>query len=160
MKRIFLTLTFVGIALLAACASGTEKSADTGGDAKQPTEQAPPQETPVSELKINDLMTGQGDAAQPGDTVLVNYTGWLYENGKKTTQFDSSIGREPFEVTIGMTQVIKGWTQGLVGMKVGGKRELIIPPDLGYGARGAGGVIPPNATLHFEIDLLKLAKKK
>ena len=114
----------------------------------------------MSELKINDLTTGQGDAAQPGDTVLVNYTGWLYENGKKTTQFDSSIGREPFEVTIGMTQVIKGWTQGLVGMKVGGKRELIIPPDLGYGARGAGGVIPPNATLHFEIDLLKLAKKK
>ena len=114
----------------------------------------------MSELKINDLTTGQGDAAQEGDTVLVNYTGWLYENGKKTTQFDSSIGREPFEVTIGLTQVIKGWTQGLVGMKVGGKRELIIPPDLGYGARGAGGVIPPNATLHFEIDLLKLAKKK
>jgi len=110
----------------------------------------------VSELKINDVTTGQGEAAQPGDTVSVNYTGWLYENGKKTTQFDSG----PIEVTIGVTQVIQGWTQGLVGMKVGGKRELIIPPSLGYGARGAGGVIPPNATLNFEIDLLKLAKKK
>ena len=120
----------------------------------------PQEDATVGELKINDLTTGEGDAAQPGDTVLVNYTGWLYESDKKTKQFDSSIGRAPFQVTIGVTQVIQGWTQGLVGMKVGGKRELIIPPDLGYGARGAGGVIPPNATLNFEIDLLKLAKKK
>jgi FKBP-type peptidyl-prolyl cis-trans isomerase len=113
----------------------------------------------VAELKVTDLTTGQGDAAQPGDTVLVNYTGWLYENGKRTTKFDSSIGREPFRVTIGVTGVIRGWTEGLVGMKQGGKRQFIIPPDMGYGARGAGGVIPPNATLEFEIDLLTLTKK-
>jgi peptidylprolyl isomerase len=113
----------------------------------------------VAELKMTDLTDGQGDAAQPGDTVLVNYTGWLYENGKRTTKFDSSIGREPFRVTIGVTGVIRGWTEGLVGMKQGGKRQLIIPPDMGYGARGAGGVIPPNATLEFEIDLLTLMKK-
>ena len=114
----------------------------------------------MGELKIVDITPGQGDAAKPGDTVLVNYTGWLFENGKRTKQFDSSIGREPFQVTIGVTGVITGWTKGLEGMKVGGKRELIIPPDMGYGARGAGGVIPPNATLDFEIEMLKLAKGK
>jgi FKBP-type peptidyl-prolyl cis-trans isomerase len=114
----------------------------------------------VGDLKIVDLTTGQGDAAQPGDSVLVDYTGWLYENGKRTTKFDSSIGKEPYPVTIGVTRVIPGWTQGLVGMKVGGKRQLIIPPDLGYGARGAGGDIPPNATLEFEIEMHKLVKKK
>lgn len=141
MKRIFVLLfAFAALALFNACGSGTD-------------------EAPVSELKIVDLTPGEGDAAQSGDTVLVNYTGWLYENGKRTTQFDTSIGKEPLGVTIGDTPVIKGWTQGLVGMKVGGKRELIIPPALGYGDRGYGGVIPPNATLNFEIELLKLAKK-
>jgi FKBP-type peptidyl-prolyl cis-trans isomerase len=109
------------------------------------------------DLKIVDLTIGKGSDAKNGDTVSVNYTGWLFENGKRTTQFDSSIGQEPLEMTIGQTPVIPGWTRGVVGMKVGGKRELIIPPDLGYGARGAGGVIPPNATLDFEIELLKLS---
>lgn len=113
-----------------------------------------------SSLKVVDLAPGAGDAAQSGDTVSVNYTGWLYENGKRTTQFDSSVGRAPFEMTIGVTGVIKGWTEGLVGMKVGGKRELIIPADLGYGMRGAPPVIPPGATLDFEIELLKLTKRK
>ena len=111
-----------------------------------------------SSLKVVDLAPGAGDAAQAGDTVSVNYTGWLYENGKRTTQFDSSIGRAPFEMTIGVTGVIKGWTEGLVGMKVGGKRELIIPADLGYGMRGAPPVIPPGATLDFEIELLRAVK--
>ena len=110
-------------------------------------------------LQITDTRTGEGDAAQTGDTVDVHYTGWLYENGKRTTQFDSSVGQMPLQFTIGQG-VIDGWSQGLVGMKVGGKRELIIPPELGYGEKGAGGVIPPNATLDFEIELLKLTKGK
>ena len=132
------------MAIFNACAADTDKK----------------EETLSSGLRVTDLTPGQGDAAQPGDTVQVNYTGWLYEDGKRTTQFDTSIGRAPFDVTIGVTSVIKGWTEGLVGMKVGGKRKLIIPPDLGYGARGAGGVIPPGATLEFEIDLLQLMKAK
>jgi FKBP-type peptidyl-prolyl cis-trans isomerase len=111
-----------------------------------------------SGLQVIDLTTGRGDEAQRGDTVQVNYTGWLYEEGKRTTQFDSSVGRAPFQMTIGVSGVIRGWTEGLVGMKVGGKRELIIPPDLGYGARGAPPVIPPGSTLDFEIELLKLTK--
>ena len=111
-----------------------------------------------SALKVVDLTPGSGDSAQTGDTVLVNYTGWLFEGGKRGKQFDSSLnpGREPFEMTIGKTSVIRGWTQGLVGMKVGGKRQLIIPPDLAYGPGGRPPVIPPNATLEFEIELLKI----
>ena len=111
-------------------------------------------------MQIIDLTTGQGDEAATGDAVQVNYTGWLYENGVRTTQFDSSIGRRPFEMTIGVTGVIRGWTEGLVGMKTGGKRKLIIPPEMGYGTRGAPPVIPPGATLDFEIELLKLTKRK
>jgi FKBP-type peptidyl-prolyl cis-trans isomerase len=90
----------------------------------------------------------------------VTYTGWLYENGNRTSQFDSSTGRPPFQMTIGLSRVIRGWTEGLVGMRVGGKRELIIPPDLGYGERGVPPVIPPGATLSFEIEMLNLTKGK
>ncbi len=106
---------------------------------------------PVSQLQIEDLQVGQGPEAKAGQLVTVHYTGWL-TNGAK---FDSSVDRnEPFVFPLGAGQVIRGWDQGVAGMKVGGKRKLTIPPQLGYGERGAGGVIPPNATLVFEVELL------
>ena len=110
-----------------------------------------------NELKVIDITTGQGEAAKSGDKVRVHYSGWLYMDGKRGAQFDSSIARGPFDFRIGQG-VIEGWSQGVAGMKVGGKRQLIIPPHLGYGARGAGGVIPPNATLDFEVELLQILK--
>ena len=104
-----------------------------------------------SELQITDIEVGNGAEATSGNKVQVHYTGWL-TNGDK---FDSSLDRgTPFEFTLGRGMVIKGWDQGVQGMKVGGKRKLEIPPELGYGARGAGGLIPPNATLVFEVELL------
>ena len=106
-------------------------------------------------LKYTDTKTGDGATATPGNKVSVHYTGWLYNNGAKGTKFDSSVDRgQPFQFTLGAHQVIAGWDEGVAGMKVGGKRTLIIPPELGYGARGAGGVIPPNATLMFDVELL------
>ena len=109
--------------------------------------------TTESGLKYKDVAVGNGREAALGDTATVHYTGWLLD-GKK---FDSSVDRkEPFSFRVGAGQVIKGWDEGVAGMKVGGKRKLTIPPQLGYGARGAGGVIPPNATLIFDVELLGL----
>jgi peptidylprolyl isomerase len=111
--------------------------------------------TTASGLKIEDSQVGTGATPTRGQTCVMHYTGWLYENGVKGKKFDSSVDRnEPFEFPIGVQRVIKGWDEGVSTMKVGGKRTLIIPPELGYGARGAGGVIPPNATLIFDVELL------
>ena len=112
--------------------------------------------TTASGLQIADSKVGTGATPKPGQTCVMHYTGWLYENGAKGKKFDSSVDRgEPFEFPIGQKRVIAGWDEGVASMKVGGKRTLIIPPQLGYGARGAGGVIPPNATLLFEVELLR-----
>ena len=102
-------------------------------------------------LIIEDLSVGEGAEAVAGKHVTVHYTGWLTDG----TKFDSSLDRnDPFDFPLGRGHVIRGWDEGVAGMKVGGKRKLTIPPELGYGARGAGGVIPPNATLIFEVELL------
>ncbi len=108
-------------------------------------------------LKYTDSKIGDGATATPGAKVSVHYTGWLYKDGAKGAKFDSSLDRgQPFDFTLGAHQVIAGWDEGVAGMKVGGERTLIIPPELGYGARGAGGVIPPNATLMFDVELLNV----
>jgi peptidylprolyl isomerase len=111
--------------------------------------------TTQSGLQITDSKIGTGAEPRPGQICVMHYTGWLYRDGAKGEKFDSSLDRgEPFEFAIGKRQVIAGWDEGVATMKVGGKRTLIIPPQLGYGARGAGGVIPPNATLIFDVELL------
>jgi len=129
--------------------------AATGVIAMSEAADAQPVTTTPSGLKIIDVKVGTGPSPKPGQTCMMNYTGWLYENGKKGAKFDSSLDRnQPFSFPIGQHQVIAGWDEGVATMKVGGKRTLILPPELGYGARGAGGVIPPNATLIFDVELL------
>ncbi len=113
--------------------------------------------TTPSGLKYLDKVVGSGTQAVSGKEVVVHYTGWLYNNSQKGAKFDSSVDRnEPFNFNLGAGQVIQGWDEGVAGMKVGGERTLIIPPNLGYGAFGAGGVIPPNATLMFDVKLLEV----
>ena len=108
-------------------------------------------------LKYTDTKTGDGATAKAGSKVSVHYTGWLFNNGAKGKKFDSSVDRgQPFQFTLGAKQVIAGWDEGVAGMKVGGARTLTIPPELGYGARGAPGAIPPNATLIFDVELLQV----
>jgi len=111
--------------------------------------------TTTSGLQYDDTIAGTGAQAEAGQQVRVHYTGWLFNDGVKGAKFDSSKDRnDPFDFGLGAGMVIKGWDEGVQGMKVGGTRVLVIPPQLGYGARGAGGVIPPNATLMFEVELL------
>ena len=115
--------------------------------------------TTSSGLQIIDSKMGSGATPKTGQICVMHYTGWLYQNGAKGKKFDSSVDRgEPFEFPIGRHQVIAGWDEGVATMKVGGKRTLIISPELGYGARGAGGVIPPNATLIFDVELLDVKR--
>ncbi|MFO1261908.1 MAG: FKBP-type peptidyl-prolyl cis-trans isomerase [Rhodoferax sp.] len=114
-------------------------------------------QTTPSGLQYNDTAEGNGATATKGQRVKVHYTGWLYNDGIQGAKFDSSKDRnDPFVFHLGAGMVIKGWDEGVVGMKVGGARTLIIPAALGYGARGAGGVIPPNATLKFDVELLDI----
>ncbi len=135
----------VGVSGISLVAAPTGAAAQTMGKTM----------TTASGLEIIDTVVGTGATPKQGQTCVMHYTGWLYENGKKGNKFDSSVDRnEPFEFPIGKHQVIAGWDEGVATMKVGGKRTLIIPPQLGYGARGAGGVIPPNATLMFDVELL------
>ena len=111
--------------------------------------------TTNSGLQYTDTTVGDGDEAKSGQSVTVHYTGWLYENNTQGAKFDSSRDRrDPFVFSLGAGTVIKGWDEGVTGMKIGGARTLIIPAALGYGARGAGGVIPPDATLKFDVELL------
>ena len=135
---------------LAAAASGRAQT-----DNSSPTKVTGKPKTTSSGLQYWDIVVGTGATAVPGKPVKVHYTGWL-TNGKK---FDSSVDRgQPFGFPLGGGQVIKGWDEGVAGMKVGGTRQLRIPPELGYGARGAGGAIPPNATLIFDVELLEVNK--
>jgi FKBP-type peptidyl-prolyl cis-trans isomerase len=140
------------IGLIGTIISGTGPAGaeDKKGDAPMTSAQ---EITTPSGLKYMDLQMGSGDLAVTGSLVTVHYTGWLIDG----TKFDSSVDRrQPFSFPLGAGRVIKGWDEGVAGMKVGGKRKLTIPPDLGYGARGAGGVIPPNATLLFDVELLEV----
>ena len=147
----FVACAMVIIVVLAAGAADAQAPAnrDTGGSKLSAT---------VTTLQKNDVKQGTGAEAQAGKTAVVHYTGWLYDPaqpGGKGTKFDSSVDRkQPFDFPLGGGRVIRGWDEGVVGMKVGGQRTLIIPPDMGYGARGAGGVIPPNATLIFDVELV------
>ncbi len=147
-------LTFASLLLIATIACGGSDSTS------EPTEGAPMAETGVNELQMVDIKVGDGAEARAGRVVRVHYTGWLFDASKadkRGDKFDSSKDRnEPFEFPLGGGQVIPGWDQGFAGMKVGGTRVLTIPPAMGYGARGAGGVIPPNATLVFEVELLEV----
>ena len=150
-------ITFLASALLVAMLAMSGCKADSKTSTKdQEKEMAMTQN--VTELIKKDTVVGEGREAEAGFNVTVHYTGWLYDPSKvdgKGTKFDSSVDRhEPFVFFLGGGQVIQGWDEGFSGMKVGGKRTLIIPPHMGYGAYGAGGVIPPNATLIFDVELL------
>jgi FKBP-type peptidyl-prolyl cis-trans isomerase FkpA len=135
--------------ILAAAAAATPAAKDSSMPSTAPTD-----------LQITDLKPGKGPAIAKGKTAVVHYTGWLYSDTApehKGTKFDSSLDHNaPFSFSVGAGEVIGGWDQGVVGMQAGGRRRLVIPPSLGYGAAGAGGVIPPNATLVFDIELLAI----
>ena len=138
------------LATVLVTATGVLALSDESADAQHAV-------TTPSGLKYIDVKVGTGPSPRTGQTCVMNYTGWLYNGGKKGAKFDSSLDHgEPFEFKIGMHQVIAGWDEGVATMKAGGKRTVIIPPGLGYGAQGAGGVIPPNATLMFDVDLLAI----
>ncbi|GFE58098.1 FKBP-type peptidyl-prolyl cis-trans isomerase [Geobacter sp. AOG1] len=152
MEKLIVALLLVVAISIPACAQK---------ETKQPAEAKEAAALPANAVKTSsglayvDMVVGKGAVPMAGKPVKVHYTGWL-ENG---TKFDSSVDRgEPFVFTVGVGQVIPGWDEGVMSMKVGGKRKLIVPPQLGYGAAGAGGVIPPNAVLIFEVELLDVAK--
>jgi peptidylprolyl isomerase len=148
MKKL-LSLVMVGAA--AAWLTALPANADEKSEKKSESKMV----KTATGLQYEDVVVGTGAQPHTGQTCVMHYTGWLWEHGAKGKKFDSSVDRgQPFEFPLGMGRVIKGWDEGVASMKVGGKRNLIIPPQLGYGSRGAGGVIPPNATLYFEVELL------
>lgn len=145
-------LTGVSIILLAGCEQSDEQKNTTKQEGNTVTRQKTD-----SGLEYEILQEGSGESPQTGQHVTVHYTGWLDDDGKPGAKFDSSVDRgQEFAFIVGIGQVIKGWDEGVMSMKVGEKRRLIIPSDLAYGARGAGGLIPPNATLIFDVELLKV----
>jgi FKBP-type peptidyl-prolyl cis-trans isomerase FkpA len=152
MRRYVLVLLCCLAVATAACSGGQSSNEPA------PNPNTPMADSGITSLQMTDTAPGTGAEARPGQKVKVHYTGWLYDANaadKRGTKFDSSVDRgEPFEFGLGGGQVIPGWDEGVKGMKVGGKRVLTIPPEMGYGRRGAGGVIPPNATLVFEVELL------
>src|SRR5580700_1262770 len=154
MKRpiFILAITLLALATAAAAQTAPAKKAPTAKPAVGPTNVTGEPTKTASGLEYWDIKVGTGAVAQTGQHVKVDYTGWL-TNGKK---FDSSVGTgKPFDFMLGASQVIKGWDEGVVGMKVGGKRQLRIPPDLAYGAKGYPGAIPPDATLIFDVQLVE-----
>jgi FKBP-type peptidyl-prolyl cis-trans isomerase FkpA len=164
--RILGIFVAVSVLLVAACDSGSPPApgADSAGAPAAATGQSlPPQPLPtgdVTELTIIDVASGDGAVAEPGSTARVHYTGWLYDedaDDRRGPQFDSSrANAQGFSFPVGAGHVIRGWDEGVAGMQVGGRRLLFIPPEYGYGDRGAGGVIPPNATLVFDVELLEV----
>ncbi len=150
---LFLSAAFASAFVATAARADDPKPTPVPGAEKSESKMT---KTP-SGLQYEDVKVGEGASPQKGQTAVVHYTGWLWENGAKGKKFDSSVDRgQPFSFPIGMGRVIKGWDEGVMTMKVGGKRILLIPADLAYGSRGAGGVIPPNATLIFEVELLDI----
>jgi peptidylprolyl isomerase len=145
--RARLTATLAALVLTGMVSMASDDSASAQSAAKPVTT--------ATGLQMIDTKVGTGASPRQNQTAVVHYTGWLYENGVKGKKFDSSVDRnEPFEFPVGAGRVIRGWDEGVASMKIGGKRTLIVPPQLGYGARGAGGAIPPNATLIFDVELL------
>lgn len=160
---ISITMTVAAL-VIAGCGRkpGSEDVPASAADAQSPAASAPatpPTGNETMPMTKNDLVVGTGAEIKAGQNALVHYTGWLFDAAapdNKGKQFDSSVGGEPFDFPLGGGAVIKGWDEGVVGMKVGGKRRLVIPPDMAYGNSGAGGVIPPGATLVFDVELVEI----
>jgi len=161
-QTIFKSLVFLILSSLAltGCSQQDASSDNAAVAASDAAVVQTEQSAGVTELQVTDVIKGEGATASAGQDVVVHYTGWLYQPGEpdsKGKKFDSSLDSgQPFVFPLGGGRVIQGWDQGVAGMQVGGKRLLIIPPEMAYGASGAGGVIPPNATLIFEVELLEI----
>jgi FKBP-type peptidyl-prolyl cis-trans isomerase len=158
-NRVLLSLCVAAsVVLMTACSDQSGNKEKAAAEAKPEPSMQIGTPTTVKELVKTDVKVGDGAEAKPGQLVAVHYTGWLYDESapdKHGKKFDSSLDRgQPFQFPLGGGRVIPGWDMGVAGMKVGGKRTLVIPAEMGYGARGAGGVIPPNATLIFDVELL------